>query len=165
MLLILYNKNIPGADWTAAQHRLWGKSGLHRAGYLLTAGRGDSRESATERNRQKIFLARMERRGKSSPEYRRLYCHVNPIRSNTSRNNAAARRVPKGGASCMATYSQERSLFSTEPGLQVRFRPCFTFWWSRVIFLFSHIFVKVLFSEITRCFFKNSIFFSRYSYI
>ena|GEM_PF-3972034 len=65
--------------------------------------------------------ARVERRGKSPPECRRLHCHVNPIRSNISWNNAAARRVPKDGSSRAATRGLDRSLFTTEPGLQIRF--------------------------------------------
>ena len=41
-----------------------GKSGLRKAGCLLTASEGDFKESATENNRRKV---RMKRRGKSSP--------------------------------------------------------------------------------------------------
>ena len=32
-----------------------GKSGLHRAGCQITSGGGDSRDSATERNRQALL--------------------------------------------------------------------------------------------------------------
>ncbi len=58
-----------------------GKSGRHRAGQLLTAAEGDLRESATEIYRRGNAV-RVERRGKSSPEYGRPYCHVNPVRRN-----------------------------------------------------------------------------------
>jgi len=47
-----------------------GKSGLHRAGWLLTATRGDPRDSATENRPPARALVRVKRCGKSAPASR-----------------------------------------------------------------------------------------------
>ena len=87
-------------------------------GGIPANGRPGRPEGKCNRKIPPRFAVRMERRGKSSPGCGQPHCHVNPIRSNANWDNAAARRVPKGGWSRAATRGQERSSSTTEPGLQ-----------------------------------------------
>ena len=69
---------------------------LQRARCWITPSGGNPKESATEIDRHN--MVRMERRGKSSPAFRRLSGSVNPIRSKTKRepSKVAARYRSKG---------------------------------------------------------------------
>ena len=93
---VQYQKRAKGAAALRPYTVQRGKSEHHRTGYLLTAGGGDSRASATERNRSPKAV-RMERRGKSSPASGRPGGHVNPTRCNTDRDAMVGPAVPKGG--------------------------------------------------------------------
>lgn len=77
----------------------------------------------------------MKRRGKSSPEYRRLYCRVNPIRCNTKWNYTAARSVPKVWLDIIWRHIVQIDRFSRQ-------NPAYRF--SRIIYFFAGVFYGIL---------------------
>ena len=115
-----------------------GKSGLHRAGWSLTATGGDPRESATEKipppgdvREADLRGVRVKRRGKSSPQPWRQGWQGKPHpeqdrieeRWRVARSKLPGRSLDSGsnvGARGMITFSGSSG--ETELGLQTRFR-------------------------------------------
>ena len=70
-----------------------GKSGLHRAGCRITSGGGDSKDSATEMNRQPLAGKGGRAVQETTAPLATEGAYVNPIRSKTETKHMAARQL------------------------------------------------------------------------
>ena len=77
------------------RQRRRGKSGLHRAGCRITSGRGNPRESATEKNRLPKREVRVKRQCKRLPPRWQQGGHMQaPSEARLKWSHTAARRAP-----------------------------------------------------------------------